>query len=201
MANLYLTEQNSILRKTGDRLIVEKDEQVLLDVPCHKIQAVLIFGNVQFTTQAVHELFEHGIEMAILTRTGRLVGQLTSPATKNIFLRIAPVQEIRKPGFSPLLFPHRGCGQDRQQPEPGAAVFIQPSGNRFRQRNRIYANPDPARRRSRRAGPIAGYRRNGREGLFRSFGQDDPGSIRISGKAQAACHRPGQRHAVRWATP
>ena len=88
MANLYLTEQNSILRKTGDRLIVEKDDKILLDVPCHKIQAVLIFGNVQFTTQAVHELFEHGIEMAILTRSGKLIGQITSPATKNITLRV-----------------------------------------------------------------------------------------------------------------
>ena len=29
MANIYLTEQNSILRKTGDRLIVEKDDEVL----------------------------------------------------------------------------------------------------------------------------------------------------------------------------
>jgi len=47
MANLYLTEQNSILRKTGDRLIVEKDDEVLLDVQCHKIDAGLIFGNVQ----------------------------------------------------------------------------------------------------------------------------------------------------------
>jgi CRISPR-associated protein Cas1 len=88
MANLYLTEQNSILRKTGDRLIVQKGDEILLDVQCHKIDAVLIFGNVQFTTQAVHELFEHGIEMAILTRTGKLIGQITSPATKNITLRL-----------------------------------------------------------------------------------------------------------------
>ncbi|MBW2739371.1 MAG: CRISPR-associated endonuclease Cas1 [Deltaproteobacteria bacterium] len=88
MANLYLTEQNSILRKTGDRLIVQKQDEILLDVQCHKIDAVLIFGNVQFTTQAVHELFEHGIEMAILSRRGRLIGQITSPATKNITLRI-----------------------------------------------------------------------------------------------------------------
>lgn len=93
MANLYLTEQRSVLRKTGDRLIVQKDDEILLDVQCHKIEAVLLFGNVQFTTQAVHELFEHGIEMAILTRTGRLVGQITSPATKNITLRI---QQFRK---------------------------------------------------------------------------------------------------------
>ena len=93
MANLYLTEQNSILRKTGDRLIVQKGEEILLDVQCHKIDAVLIFGNVQFTTQAVHELFQHGIEMAILTRTGKLIGQITSPSTKNITLRL---QQFKK---------------------------------------------------------------------------------------------------------
>ena len=93
MANLYLTEQGSVLRKTGDRLLVHKDDEVLLDIQCNKIDAILIFGNVQFTTQSVHELFEHGIEMALLTRTGRLVGQITSPSTKNIELRI---EQFRK---------------------------------------------------------------------------------------------------------
>lgn len=99
MANLYLTEQNSVLRKTGDRLLVEKDDQILLDVQCHKIQAVLIFGNVQFTTQAVHELMEHGIELAIHTRSGKLVGQLTSPTTKNIALRIKQFARYEEAAF------------------------------------------------------------------------------------------------------
>ena len=74
-------------------LLCRKDDDVLLDVQCSKINAILIFGNVQFTTQAVHELFEHGIELALLTRTGRLVGQITSPSTKNIELR---VEQFRK---------------------------------------------------------------------------------------------------------
>ena len=99
MANLYITEQQSILRKTGDRLLVEKDGEIILDVQCHKIDAVFIFGNVQFTTQAVHELFEHGIEMAIMTRRGRLIGQITSPATKNIALRLAQFRRFDEPAF------------------------------------------------------------------------------------------------------
>jgi len=99
MANLYITEQNSILRKTGDRLLVQKDDEVLLDVQCHKIDAVLIFGNVQFTTQAVNELFEHGIELAILSRTGRLKGQITSPVTKNISLRINQFHKYNDEAF------------------------------------------------------------------------------------------------------
>ena len=99
MATLYITEQNSVLRKTGERLIVQKNDQILLDVQCHKIDAVLIFGNVQFTTQAVNELLKHDIELAILSRTGRLKGQLTPPAPKNIGLRIMQFQRYHDDKF------------------------------------------------------------------------------------------------------
>lgn len=99
MPNLYLTEQGSVLRKKGGRLVVEKDGAALLDVECHRIGSVLVFGNVQVTTQAVQEMLGHGIEMAIFTRTGRLVGQITSPSTKNIDLRIAQFKRHEDEGF------------------------------------------------------------------------------------------------------
>ncbi len=88
MATLYLTEQGSILRKTSDRLIVEKDHTVLLEVPCLKIDNILIFGNVQVTTQALAELLEHNIELALLSTSGKLRGQLTPPNPKNIRVRM-----------------------------------------------------------------------------------------------------------------
>ncbi len=47
MAVLYITEQGSVVRKTGERLIVEKRGEVLSEIPCQKLTAVLIFGNVQ----------------------------------------------------------------------------------------------------------------------------------------------------------
>lgn len=104
MANLYITEQGAILRKTGDRLIVEKDKDILLDVPCDKIEAVLIFGNVQVTTQSIREILEHGVELAILTRTGsRIVGQITSPATKNIELRVEQFKKYWDDSFRTTL--------------------------------------------------------------------------------------------------
>ena len=31
MANLYIAEQSVVLRKTGNRLLVEKDEEIRLD--------------------------------------------------------------------------------------------------------------------------------------------------------------------------
>ena len=87
MAFLYITEQGAVLKKAGRRLLVEKDGEKLLDIPASKIEGVLVFGNVQFTTQAVQLMFREGIEMGIFSRHGKLLGQLTSPVTKNIDLR------------------------------------------------------------------------------------------------------------------
>lgn len=99
MANLYVTEQNAIIRKTGDRLVVEKDRKVLLEVPCLKLDAVLLFGNVQFTTQAAVEMLDHGIELALLSSRGRLRGQLTPPKAKNIPLRMSQYDRSRDEAF------------------------------------------------------------------------------------------------------
>ena len=100
MANLYLTEQGAVLRKSSDRLIVTKDKATLLEVPCHAIDAVLIFGNVQFTTAAVRELMEHNIEMALFTRRGKLLCQLTPPMGKNVPMRLAQYERARDPAFT-----------------------------------------------------------------------------------------------------
>jgi CRISPR-associated protein Cas1 len=99
VATLYVTEQRSIIRKTSDRLVVEKDDAVLLEVPCLKLEAVLIYGNVQVTTQALVEMLDHGIEMAIFSLSGQLRGQLTPPKAKNIPLRMRQYEASRDEGF------------------------------------------------------------------------------------------------------
>lgn len=100
MAHLYLTEQGAVLRKSGDRVIVSKDERDLLEVPCHHLDAVMIFGNVHFTTPALRKLLEHRIELAFLTRRGQLLCQLTPPMPKNVTLRMAQYDRSRDPSFA-----------------------------------------------------------------------------------------------------
>lgn len=89
MTFVYVTEQGALLKKTGERILVVKDDQTLLDIPADKVEGVLLFGNVQVTTQAAQLLLHQGVEMALFTRHGKLLGQLTSPFTKNITLRQA----------------------------------------------------------------------------------------------------------------
>ncbi|MGA2185411.1 MAG: CRISPR-associated endonuclease Cas1 [Bryobacteraceae bacterium] len=100
MAFLYLTEQGSIVRKSGDRVLVENDGRVLLDLPCHKLESILLFGNVQLTSAAMAELLDHGITMSLFSRHGRFQGSLAPPAGKNIPLRIAQFDAYRDPGSS-----------------------------------------------------------------------------------------------------
>ncbi|MGA3029102.1 MAG: CRISPR-associated endonuclease Cas1 [Bryobacteraceae bacterium] len=92
VAYLYLTEQGSILRKAGDRLLVEKDDEIVLDLPYHKLENVLLFGNVQVTTQALAELLEKGVHLSLFSREGTYRGSLTPPRSSNVELRLAQFQ-------------------------------------------------------------------------------------------------------------
>jgi CRISPR-associated protein Cas1 len=87
MATLYLTEQGSVIRKTSDRLVVTKKREVLAEIPCAKLETIFLYGAVQVTTQALAELLDNGIELALFTLNGRLRGQITPPKAKNVVLR------------------------------------------------------------------------------------------------------------------
>ncbi len=92
---LYLTEQGAVLRKSGERFLVEKDDQVELDLPYHKLESVLIFGNVQMTTQAMAELLDKGITVSLFSRQGRFRGSLDPPRGKNVLLRLAQFEAYK----------------------------------------------------------------------------------------------------------
>jgi CRISPR-associated protein Cas1 len=103
VAFLYLTQQGSVLRKIGNRLIVEKDETILLDIPYHKLEVVLLFGNIQVTTQAMAELLDVGIPIGLLSRGGELRGRLEPALGKNIPLRLAQFDLYRDAECSLIL--------------------------------------------------------------------------------------------------
>lgn len=95
VAFLYLTQQGSVLRKTGDRFLVEKDDQILVDLPYHKLDHVLVFGNIQITTQAMGELLEKGVPVSLFSRQGTYRGALTPPRGRNVVLRVKQFDAYR----------------------------------------------------------------------------------------------------------
>src|ERR1035438_8631842 len=89
MPVIYIKEQRAVVRKRGGRMLVEKEGEHLLEIPLRSTTAVALFGNVQVTTQALSELLDRGIPLALYTRHGRLKGRLVPEISKNVLLRVA----------------------------------------------------------------------------------------------------------------
>ena len=99
MATLYLTEQGARLLRTHSRLIVEKDNKPLLQVPIIKINNIVIFGRVMVTVPVIELVLNEGIPCAFLSINGRLKGILEPIKSKNILLRIRQYERAKDEHF------------------------------------------------------------------------------------------------------
>lgn len=86
---LYVDEQGCAIKKTGERLLVVKENEVLRDIPLIHLGQVVISGNVNLTTPAMQTLLHEGIPVVFLSAYGRYHGALTPQVSRNSLLRHA----------------------------------------------------------------------------------------------------------------
>ena len=87
MAVIYVKEQGALVQKSGERIMISKGVNTLLEVPVIQMENIALIGNVQITTQALHMLMEKGIDVSYFSYSGRYLGHAAAEASKNIFLR------------------------------------------------------------------------------------------------------------------
>lgn len=85
---LHVLEQGARIGKSGDRLIVERKDERLGEVPLAEVSQLCLFGNVQLSTQALAELLDRDIPVCYFTTGGYFRGLATGLAHKNIEIRI-----------------------------------------------------------------------------------------------------------------
>ncbi len=100
MPPLYVVEQGAVLAREGERLVVRREKRVLLSVPAFKVEAVLLFGAVQVTTQALELLANQGVDVGFFTLKGRLKGRFVSAVSRNVVLRVRQFERTRDEGFA-----------------------------------------------------------------------------------------------------
>ena len=88
-AVLYLQEPGSHVGKRSEHLVVRKEGAELSKVPMHAVRQVVVFGNVQVSTQALETLSANDIPVMYLTGYGRFVGAFLPSMPKNVGLREA----------------------------------------------------------------------------------------------------------------
>jgi CRISP-associated protein Cas1 len=88
MAALYLTEQGSVLRRIGERLVVtDKDRAILEDVPIIHVDQVVVMGNIQLTTPVMALLLQRDVDVVFLSSRGKFRGRLMTTGSKFARLR------------------------------------------------------------------------------------------------------------------
>jgi len=104
MATLYLTEQQTTVKKDGDTLLVvipedkEKGRKKQKKrVPLIKIDRVVVQGNSTLTSPAIHALMKQHAEITFLDYYGRFQGHLTPAFSKNGQLRLAQTSAYHHP--------------------------------------------------------------------------------------------------------
>ncbi|MCB1157144.1 MAG: CRISPR-associated endonuclease Cas1 [Leptospiraceae bacterium] len=99
MADIYIVEDYACLSKKGDKLNISKNKENMGSVPFHKVDSIHAFGNVQFSTQLLHELLNKNINLSLYTHSGNYIGQLISPTSKNIDLRFMQYKQYENEEF------------------------------------------------------------------------------------------------------
>ena len=98
MGTVYVTQEDSFIGKTDERLHVRFEKTLLLDVPLIKIEGLVVMGRATVSPALLIELLERKIPLTFLTRTGKYLGSLEPPLTKNIFIRSAQWAAARDGG-------------------------------------------------------------------------------------------------------
>lgn len=99
LRTLYLLEPGCVLRKQGQRLVIQKQGQTLADIPGIKVDQVFLFGNSTVTTPAMHFCLRSGIPVTLLTAQGRYLGVVERCSTEPVLLQRAQFKRSDDPEF------------------------------------------------------------------------------------------------------
>lgn len=86
-AVLYLSEPGSHVGKRSEHLVVRREGQEVNRVPIASIRQVVVFGNVQVSTQALECLATLEVPVAYMTPYGRFIAALMPAPARNMSLR------------------------------------------------------------------------------------------------------------------
>src|SRR5205085_6438845 len=87
-AVFYLQEPGSHVGKRSEHLVVRNDGQEIQRTPIAAIRQVVVFGNVQLSTQALECLANLEVPVVYVTSHGKFVASLMPAPTKNVKLRV-----------------------------------------------------------------------------------------------------------------
>lgn len=97
---LYIQEQGTVLARHDDRLLVKKEDRVLLDVPAAKVDQIFVFGRCAITTPAMTFCLQEDIPIVLLSSRGQYYGLLETPMGDRVSLHRQQFARAADPAFA-----------------------------------------------------------------------------------------------------
>ncbi|HQP25564.1 MAG TPA: CRISPR-associated endonuclease Cas1 [Smithellaceae bacterium] len=97
---VYVNTQGARLVKEGRHLLVKKGEATYHTLFTYKLKQIVLFGNVEITHRALAQIMRYEIDTVFLTQTGRYLGRIASPESRNVFLHKRQYALLDDPIFS-----------------------------------------------------------------------------------------------------
>ena len=99
LRTLYLLQHGQVLGKESERLIVRQEHTVVREIPAIKVDQVMVFGNAQITTQAMHFCLQERIPIYLLSGQGSYYGVIDSFSTEPVLLHREQFLRADDPDF------------------------------------------------------------------------------------------------------
>ena len=100
MTVLYVKEQGAVVRRDVEQIRVTVREgsqprsKVLAELPVREVEQVVLYGNVQLTTQAAALLLSNNVDVVFLSHYGRYRGRLSKDGSRHARLRHAQLSFV-----------------------------------------------------------------------------------------------------------
>jgi len=111
MTTVYVREQGSTVRKRGERLVVTKDGEELMDMPLMHVEQLAVVGNIQLTTPAVASLLQNEVDVVFFSSRFKFRGRLMATGSKFAQLRHAQLQAMNDEAVTLRLAQHIVVGK------------------------------------------------------------------------------------------
>ena len=100
---LFVSTEGCYVAKSGECLLVRKENKTLVSLPIHTLEGVVCFGRVGFSPFALGLCGEHGVSVAFLTQNGRFLSRMSGPQHGNVLLRRSQFRAAESPEQTALL--------------------------------------------------------------------------------------------------
>jgi CRISPR-associated protein Cas1 len=92
--SLYVREQGAVVARVGRRLVISKDDVELENLPVHRVEHLILFGNCALTTPASRLCLAEGVPVTFLTFHGRYCGRLGRGETTHLDIVLAQTKRF-----------------------------------------------------------------------------------------------------------